>query len=96
MLNGFILQLPMEKNLVKEWEALLIKRLTRLASLGRATTDQISTTTAMFNFCKDNIKGINFIYLSNDEVDVTRAKFAKRLDNIKTIRGTRLFMTLFQ
>ena len=96
MLNGFILQLPMEKNLVKEWEALLIKRLTRLASLGRATTDQISTATAMFNFCKDNIKGINFIYLSNDEVDVTRAKFAKRLDNIKTIRGTRLFMTLFQ
>ena len=45
----------------------------------------------MFNFCKDNIKGINFIYLSKDEVDATRAKFAERLNNIKTIPGARSF-----
>ena len=43
----------------------------------------------MFNFCKDNIEGINFIYLSKDKVDATRAKFAKRFNNIKTIPGTR-------
>ena len=45
----------------------------------------------MFNFCKDNIGGINFIYLSKDKDDAARAKFAKRFDNIKTISGTRSF-----
>ena len=45
----------------------------------------------MFNFWKDNIEGINFIYLSKDEVDAIRAKFAKWFDNIKTIPGTRSF-----
>ena len=45
----------------------------------------------MFNFCKDNIKGINFIHFSKDKVDATRAKFAKRFDNIKTIQGTGSF-----
>ena len=45
----------------------------------------------MFNFCQDNVEGINFIYLSKDEVDATRAKFAKKFDNIKTIPGTRSF-----
>ena len=45
----------------------------------------------MFNFCKDNIKGINFIYPSKAKVDATWAKFAKRLDNIKIIPGTRSF-----
>ena len=68
-----------------------VKRLTRLSSLGRATSDEILTTTAMFNFCKDNVEGRNFIYLSKDEVDATRTKFAKRLDNIKSIPGTRSF-----
>ena len=45
----------------------------------------------MFNFCKDHIEGINFIYLSKDEVDATRATFARRFDNTKTISGTRSF-----
>ena len=44
----------------------------------------------LFNFCKD-IEGINFIYLSKDEVDATRVKFAKRFDKIETIPGTRSF-----
>ena len=65
--------------------------MTRLTSLGRAAGDQILTPTAMFNFCKDNIEGINFIYLSKDEVDATRSVFAKRFDNIKYIPGTRSF-----
>ena len=68
-----------------------VKRLTRLASLGRATSDQTLTPTPMFNFCEDNIEGINFIYLSRTEVDATRAQFAKRFDDIKTIPGTRSF-----
>ena len=65
-----------------------VKRLTRLTSLGRGTSDQ--TPTAIFNFCEDNIERINLIYLSKDEVDTT-AKFAKRFNNIKTILETRLF-----
>ena len=73
-----------------------VKRLTRLASLGRATSYQILTPTSMFSFCNDNNKGINFIYLSKDEVDATRAKFAKRFNNIKTIPGTRSFHEFFQ
>ena len=43
----------------------------------------------MFNFCKDPFEGINFIYLSKDEVDATKAEFAKRFDNIKAIPRTR-------
>ena len=43
----------------------------------------------MFNFYKDNIEGINFIYFSKNEVDATRAKFAKRFGNIKNIPETR-------
>ena len=60
-----------------------VKRLNRLASLGRATSDQILTPTTMFNFCKDNIEGRNFIYLSTDEVDVTIAKFGKKVQQHK-------------
>ena len=65
--------------------------MTRLASLGRATSHQILTPTAIFNFYKDNNEGINFIYLSKDEVDATRVKFAKRFNNIKTIPEARSF-----
>ena len=90
MLNGSFLQLEMESNLVTE-QGDTVKRLTRLASLGRASRDKILTSAVMFNFCKDNIGGINFIYLSKDKDDATRAKFAKRFDNIKTISGTRSF-----
>ena len=68
-----------------------VERLTRFASLGRATSDQVLTCTVMFNFCKDNIEEINFIYLLKNEVDATWAKFAKRFDNIRTIPGTRSF-----
>ena len=68
-----------------------VKRLTRFESLRRATSDQILTPTALFNFCKDNIKGINLIYFSKDEVDATKSKFAKRFGNIKIIPGTRSF-----
>ena len=67
-----------------------------MASLGRATGDQIVTPTAMFNFCKDAFEGINFIYLSKDEVDATKAEFAKRFDNIKVIPRTRSLHNLFQ
>ena len=66
-----------------------VNRLTR--SLGRATSDQMLTLAAMFNSSKDNIEGISLIYISKDEVDATRAKFAKRFDNIKTIPGARSF-----
>ena len=45
----------------------------------------------MFNFCEDNIEGIHFIYPSKDEAEASRAKFAKRFNNIKTIPGTRSF-----
>ena len=43
----------------------------------------------MFKICKDNIEGIHFIYLSKDEVDATRAKFANKFNNKKTIPGTK-------
>ena len=68
-----------------------VKRLTRLANLGRATGEQILTPTAMFNFSKDNIEGINFMCLPKDGVDATKAKFTETFDNIKTIPGTKSF-----
>ena len=47
----------------------------------------------MCNLCKDNIEGINFIYLSKDEVDATRAKSAKQKQDQEqdSIPGTRSF-----
>ena len=60
-----------------------VKRLTRFESLRRATSDQILTPTALSNFCNDNIKGINLIYFSNDEVDATKSKFAKKVRQYK-------------
>ena len=67
-----------------------VKRLAAKASLQRNLQNQILTPEAMFEFCVNNIKGIESIYISTDELNETI--FLKdRLENASTIPGTRSF-----
>ena len=46
-----------------------VKRLTSIASLHRTTTNHILTASAMFNFCQNEIIGINFYYISKESIN---------------------------
>ena len=49
----------------------------------------------MFEFCKNNIEGIEFIYIDSKEVTETRKFLEKRLVNAFTVPGTRNFHQFF-
>ena len=68
-----------------------VKRLTRLASLGRPRKEQILTPQDMFKYCNENIKGIHFVYIEKTDLQVIREQLEKRFENIKTLPGTRSF-----
>ena len=68
-----------------------VKRLAAKASLQRNLQNQILTLKAMFDFCVNNIEGINFIYISTDELSETRIFLNDRFVNASTISGTRSF-----
>ena len=71
-----------------------VKRLAAKASLQRHLQNQILTPKAMFEFCVNNIEGINrinFIYISSDELQETRIFLQDRFVNASTIPGTRNF-----
>ena len=68
-----------------------VKRLAAKASLQRNLQNQILTPKAMFDFCVNNIEGINFIYISTDELSETRIFLNDRFVNASTIPGTRSF-----
>ena len=67
----------------------------RLARLGRAISNQVLTPTATFNFCKDNMKRINFIYLSKDEVDATRRKVCKKIQQHKNYCRNKIISRIY-
>ena len=68
-----------------------VKRLAAKASLQRNLENQIVTPEAMFEFCVNNIKGIEFIYISTDELNETRIFLKERLEKASTIPGTLSF-----
>ena len=49
----------------------------------------------MFEFCKNNIEGIEFIYIDSKEVTETRKFLEKRLVNAFTVPGNRNFHQFF-
>ena len=60
-------------------------------SLKRTRNDQILTPEDMYNFCISNIKGINFVYITSEDLIETRAFLQKRFENVKTRPGTQSF-----
>ena len=48
-----------------------VEKLTARASLQHPISSQILSAKTMFEFCQYLIQGINFFYLSSDEIDVT-------------------------
>jgi hypothetical protein len=77
-----------------------LKRLARLASLQRHSTNQITTPMELFIWAKDNVD-IKTFYVSSDEVISNQDLIKKRMDEATPVRGTRGFhsyisLNLFQ
>ncbi|XP_065063915.1 uncharacterized protein LOC135690325 isoform X1 [Rhopilema esculentum] len=68
-----------------------VKRLAAQVSLQRPMKNQIISVEALFQFCKTEVKGINFYYITKEENNLTRKDLEKRLTAAKTIPGTRGF-----
>lgn len=67
-----------------------LKRLARLASLQRHSTNQITTPMELFIWAKDNVY-IQTFYVSSDEVISNQDLIKKRMDEATPVRGTRGF-----
>ena len=72
-----------------------VKRVAAKASLQRTLKNHILTPKAMFEFCKNNIEGIEFIYIDSKEVTETWKFLEKRFVNAFTVPGTRNFHHFF-
>ena len=69
-----------------------IKRTVTKASLQRPYNDQILTPAQLFEFCKENINGIDFIFISKEIMEQVRNIMNKRFQIAdKPIPGTRNF-----
>ena len=68
-----------------------VKRLTARASLQSTHSNQILTVSAMLKFCKENIKDIEFFFISKDSMVKVREQQIKRFAHGSTIPGTRSF-----
>lgn len=70
-----------------------VKRLARKESLQRHLKRQIITTNDLFDFCKKNIKNINFLFISKEAVDLTRLNLESCYKDVQTLPGTRSFQS---
>lgn len=68
-----------------------VKRLATLASLQRDTGNHILSPQTMYKYCNENIEGINFIYISSEDLTLVRTTLKERLDTANTIPGTRSY-----
>ena len=68
-----------------------VKRLVAKASLQHQTCGQIVNAEEMFKFCKTEIKGIEFIYISKETMVGVREMLSDCFSRAKTIPGTRSF-----
>ena len=68
-----------------------VKRLTARASLQRPYSEQILDVSSMLDFCKTNIPGIAFIYISKERMEEVRADLKERFAMGHTIPGTRSY-----
>ena len=68
-----------------------VKRLVAKANLQCQTCGQIVNAEEMFKFCKTEIKGIEFIYISKETMVGVREMLSDCFSRAKTIPGTRSF-----
>ena len=68
-----------------------VKRLVATASLQNPINNQILSAKAMFEFCQKSINSIEFVYITNEEMDTSRKSLSDRFSRAKTIPGTRSF-----
>jgi len=67
-----------------------VKRLVAKASLQRPYNEQILAPPIMYEFCKNTIKDIEFIYVQKDQLKETREFLDSRFEIIKSpVPGTR-------
>ena len=68
-----------------------VKQLVTRASLQRPIRNQILTADKMFQFCVEEIKGIDFLFLQNQEIANIIVNIKERYKRAETIPGTRSF-----
>ena len=68
-----------------------VKQLVTRTSLQRPISNQILTADKMFEFCVDEIKGIDFLFLKNQEIGNIRVNMEERYKRADTVPGTRSF-----
>ena len=64
-----------------------VKRLVTRASLQRPTSNQILTADKMFEICVEEIKGIDFLFLKNQEIGNIRINMEERYKRADTAPG---------
>ena len=69
----------------------IVKRLTRTASLQRPSNNQILSLDAIFTFCIENIPGITFFKLLEDDIITHTKELSTRFEKALTIQGTQQF-----
>ena len=68
-----------------------VKRLVMRASLKRPISNQILIADKIFGFCIEEIKGIDFVLLKNQDTGNTRVNAEERCKRVDTVPGTRSF-----
>ena len=68
-----------------------VKRLTARNSLQSPLNNHILTSETMFEYCKGEIKGIDFIFVDDSEISELRKNMESGLSNARTFPGTRSF-----
>ena len=68
-----------------------VKRLVTRATLQRPISNQILAADKMFEFCVEEIKGIDFLFLKNQEIGNIRVNMEERYKRADTVPGTRSF-----
>ena len=68
-----------------------VKRLTAIASLHRTTNNHILTASSMFDFCKNEIKGVKFYFISKESDLKIRSEMEHRYNLARILPGTRSY-----
>ena len=68
-----------------------VESLVARESLKRVNEKQILCPSAMFCYCKDNIKEMNFLFVTKEQIGVTRNALKKRIEGAILVPGTRHF-----
>ena len=66
-----------------------VKRLAARASLQRPINNQILIPLNLYDFCKESVSGITFIYVASDEVDSVKVNKEIHFITGNTVAGTR-------